>query len=208
MAISARAEAAVAAATEGRAQRAAAGPRHRTEARRCPGRPTTQTVPRRLHSRQTASSGSCGRRPVDQRDQELAAAGPGRDRAAAQLAVDGDEIGDRAGLAQRFDVARAAGRPRRGRPRGRTSCGSPGCRRRSRTPRCHERCVTAPQADDLLGLLVGADRALDEEDVERPRRAARGRLRRTRRCRTARRSRAARPRGRAGSAGSRRTRRT
>ena len=115
----ARAEAAVAAAPEGRAERAAAGPRHRSEARD-PRRPHA-TMPRRLHSRQTASSGSCGATARHERDEVLAELGPARSgsRAARRRPPRGPRPDAPARGIRR---TRAGGRPRPGTRRGPTSC--------------------------------------------------------------------------------------
>ena len=114
--------------------------------------------------------------PDDERRQQLEELAR-IDRAAAQLGVDDDVVGDRGGDGQRLDElgSRIDGR----RPRsmvGPVADGLDPAGGRAGADR-DERRRLAAQAEQLLELLVRADRALDEEDVERSGRAARGRLR-------------------------------
>ena len=141
-------------------------------------------IPRRLHSRQTASSGSCGRRPTV-RAVSSSSSWPRVDGAAAQLGVDRHVVRDRRRGRERLDVLgmrvdRGADRVVVGPVAQRLDAAGRGARADR-----HEQRRLAPDADDLLDLLRGADRALDEDDVDTARRSGGRTPRRTRRARTA-----------------------
>ena len=96
------AETPIAAAAVGRAQRAAAGVRHRAQAGDAAAT-MTHTVPRRLHSTQTLWVGILGLRPMQERAStssscSLLIGQP------LQLEIHGHVVGDRRGLVQRFDI--------------------------------------------------------------------------------------------------------
>ena len=111
----------------------------------------------------------------DERGQQLEQLA-GIDRAAAQLGVDDDVVGDGRRHRERRDELRL--RVDGGGPRpvlGPVADGLDAAGRRAGTDG-HQGGRLAAQAEQLLELLLGADRALDEQDVERAGRAARGRL--------------------------------
>ena len=174
--VAARAEAAVAAAPIGRAQRAAAGPGDRPEARHRPARRRRTSRRARLHSAQTDFVGQLRAAADDERRQQLEQLAR-VDRAAAQLGVHDDVIGDRRGGRERVDELGPridGGAPTaRDRDQLRSAWMPPAV---AQAPIVTRVVARGAQAEQLLELLVRADRALDEEDVERSGRAARGRL--------------------------------
>ena len=119
----------------------------------------------------TASSRSCGRRPVVsavRSSTQLA----GIDRAAAQLGVDRHVLGDRRGAGQRVDelgvgVDAGAERVVVAPVAERLDPAGGGARADG-----DELAGLLPQLDDPLEVRRLRDRALDEEDVVRPRRSA------------------------------------